>query len=63
VEVYKVADGEKQLLICLENKISLDALNEFRKVDYKGKIFICLDNALDDTTKANLALNVELKTI
>lgn len=63
VKVYKVTDGEKQLLICLENKISLDAVKEFRKVEYKGKIFICLDNALDDTAKANLALNVELKTI
>lgn len=61
--VYQITDGEKQLLICLENKIALDAVKEFRKVEYKGKIFICLDNALDDTAKANLALNVELKTI
>lgn len=63
IKIYRVADGEKQLLICLENKISLDAVKEFRKADYKGKIFICLDNALDDTAKANLALNMGLKTI
>lgn len=62
-EIYKIIDGEKQLLICLENKVSPEAVNEFRKVEYKGRIFICLDNALDDTIKANLALNVELKTI
>jgi len=63
VKIYKVVDEEKQLLICLENKVSPEAVNEFRKVEYKGKIFICLDNALDDTAKANLGLNVELKTI
>ena len=63
VKIYKVLDGEKQLLICLESKILPDAVKEFRKLEYKSRIFICLDNALDDTAKANLALNVELKTI
>jgi adenine-specific DNA-methyltransferase len=61
--VYQIADGEKQLLICLENKISPKTIKELTQPAYKGKLFICLDNALDDTTKANLALNVELKTI
>lgn len=61
--VYQIADGEKQLLICLENKISSKTIKELTQPAYKGKLFICLDNALDDTTKANLALNVELKTI
>jgi len=61
--VYQIEDGEKQLLICLENKISSKTIKELTQPAYKGKLFICLDNALDDTTKANLALNVELKTI
>jgi len=61
--VYQIADGEKQLLICLENKIFSKTIKELTQPAYKGKLFICLDNALDDTTKANLALNVELKTI
>jgi adenine-specific DNA-methyltransferase len=61
--VYQISNGEKQLLICLENKISLKTIKELTQPAYKGKLFICLDNALDDTTKANLALNVELKTI
>jgi adenine-specific DNA-methyltransferase len=60
---YFVADGERQLLVCLNKKIDEKTINELTGKDYKGKTFICLDNALDDTAKANLGLHVELKTI
>jgi adenine-specific DNA-methyltransferase len=61
--IYKVTDGDKQLMVCLDKKISSKAVKELINISYKGKLFICLDNALDDTGKANLALNIELKTI
>lgn len=62
-DVYSVADGERQLLVCLDNKIDEKTVSELTGKEYKDKTFICLDSALDDTAKANLGLNVELKTI
>lgn len=61
--VYLVVDEEWQLLVCLDNKIDEKTISELTGKDYKGKTFICLDSALNDTAKANLGLNVELKTI
>jgi adenine-specific DNA-methyltransferase len=62
-EVYKVVDGDRELLICLEEKINSETAKLLSDKALKGKVFICLDNALDDSMKANLALNLELKTI
>jgi len=62
-DVYSVADGERQLLICLDKKIDEQTVTDLTGKNYKGKTFICFDDALDDTAKANLGLNVELKTI
>lgn len=62
-DVYVASDGERQLLVCLDRKIDDRTVSELRGKDYKGKVFICLDCALDDSAKANLGLNVELKTI
>jgi adenine-specific DNA-methyltransferase len=62
-EIYKVIDDDKRLMVCLDKKMSVKAVKELTNISYKGKLFVCLDNALDDTAKANLALNVELKTI
>jgi len=61
--VYTVTDGEQQLLICLDKSIDKKTVSELSSKDYEGNVFICFDNALDDTAKANLGLNVELKTI
>lgn len=60
---YAVTDGERQILVCLDKKIDEKTVSELSRKDFKGKTFICLDNALDDTAKANLGLHVELKTI
>lgn len=62
-EVYKVIDGERELLICLDEKIASETAKILCDKALKGKLFICLDNALDDSMKVNLALNLELKTI
>lgn len=61
--VHKVSDGEQQLLICLENKLASETVKELTDKTHKGKLFICLESALDDTTAANLSLNLDLKTI
>lgn len=58
-----VSDGEMQFLICLDKKINDGAIRALTEAEYKGKTFICFDSALDDTAKANLGLNIELKTI
>jgi adenine-specific DNA-methyltransferase len=61
--MYKVTDGEQQLLICLENKLATETVKELTDKSHKDKLFICLESALDDTTAANLSLNLDLKTI
>ena len=61
--VWKVSNGEKEFLICLEKTIANEVVRTLTDTDYKGKTFICFDSALDDTAKANLCLNIDLKTI
>ena len=61
--IYVVIDGERTLHICLDRKVETETIKELAGRDYKGRVFICLDKALDDTGKANLGLNLELKTI
>ena len=62
-DVCKVIDGEQELLICLDKKITSETAKILCDKALKRKMFICLDNALDDSIKVNLALNLELKTI
>lgn len=61
--IHTVVDGERSLLVCLDKKVESETVKEFAGRDYKGRVFICIDNALDDSAKANLSLNLELKTI
>lgn len=60
---YKVSDTERELYISLDEKLSSGAIEALTGKEYKEKIFICFDGALGDSEKANLALNVTLKTI
>ncbi len=60
---YKVSDTERELYISLDEKLSASAIEVLTDKEYKEKIFICFDGALGDSDKANLALNVTLKTI
>lgn len=62
-KVYKVEDNEQGLLICLDKEVEEDSIKVLTSKEYADKTFICLDAALDDSGKANLALNLELKTI
>jgi|WetSurMetagenome_2_1015567.scaffolds.fasta_scaffold14354_2 adenine-specific DNA-methyltransferase len=61
--VYKITDGEQTLDICLEPSIKPDTVKILTSPEYKNKVFICRDSAVDDSAKANLSLNLELKTI
>ncbi|MFA6897144.1 MAG: site-specific DNA-methyltransferase [Patescibacteria group bacterium] len=62
-DVYSVTDRGQSLLICLEKKISDGTVKILTSQEYKNRIFICLDSSLSDSSKTNLALNLELKTI
>lgn len=62
-KVNFVSDDSRELIICLDSKITPETVKELTGGAFKGKTFICIDNALTDSDKANLALNLELKTI
>lgn len=61
-KIYTVTDGERQFSICLDRQID-DATVKNLTEWAKGATFICFDNALDDSAKANIGLHLELKTI
>lgn len=60
-EIFKVSDEDSYFLICIDLKISDETIiNLPLKKETK---FICLDSALNDSQKANLALQCDLKII
>jgi adenine-specific DNA-methyltransferase len=61
-KVYTITDGERQFSICLDREIDGTTVKNITEWA-KGATFICFDNALNDSAKANLGLHVELKTI
>jgi adenine-specific DNA-methyltransferase len=60
---YRISDGDRELFVCLENAISSETVRAFCDKEYQEKTLICIDSALDDSAKANLALHLVLKTI
>ena len=55
------ADEQQSFFICLDEELFQDELN---KLELKNDdLFVCRDQALDDTKAANLALQCRLKTI
>lgn len=60
---YKVSDAEREFYVSLDEKLGSGAIDVLTAKEFKGKIFICFDGALTDSDKANLALNLTLKTI
>jgi len=61
--IFIVKDGEDEMRISLDKKISSETVKKLSSVEFKGKTFVCYDNALSDSDKANIGLNLELKTI
>ena len=62
-KVFKVSDGDREILISLDKEIHKSTVEALKDKAFKEKIFIAFDTALDDSQKANLALNLSLKTI
>lgn len=61
--LYIVEDSGRKLLLCLDKKVENSTIKILTGTEYKNQVFICIDQALDDTDKANLGLSLELKTI
>lgn len=61
-KIFTITDGDKQFSICLDRDIKDSTVKNLMEWA-KGTTFICFDNALGDSAKANLGLNLELKTI
>ncbi len=61
-KIYTVTDGERHFFICLDRQIDNETIKNI--IEWaNGTIFICFDSALNDSGKANLGLQLELKTI
>lgn len=63
--VFEVTDPDKEppqaFIVCLDDEIRADLS---KHLDLSpARLFVCRDNALDDTAAANLALQCRLKTI
>lgn len=61
--IFIIEDGENEMRISLDEKISQETVKKLSDLEFKGKTFVCYDNALSDSDKANIGLNLELKTI
>ncbi len=61
--LFIVTDGESEMRICLDKEISAESVKKLSSFEFKGKTFVCYDNALSDSDKANISLNLGLKTI
>lgn len=61
VVYHKVIDGEKEMTISFAVKLTMDQIDSLELP--KDTTFVCLDSALDDTTKVNIARNLRVKTI
>ena len=61
--IFRVVSADKQqsFYICLDEELFKDELNKLGLTN--DDLFVCLDQALDDTKAANLALQCRLKTI
>ena len=60
-KVYKVTDEGNSFYITLDNIVKNETISEMKLT--KENIFICLDTTLTDSTKVNLAMQCNLKTI
>ena len=60
-KVFLVTDEESSFYICLDLKIRNETIDKLQ-LD-KENIFICLDDALNDTKKSNLSVQSNLQTI
>jgi len=60
-KVFKVSDGDLFFYVCLDQEIKDKTINELKLK--KENMFICLDEALNDSKKKNLSIQCNLKVI
>ncbi len=53
--------NDKKLVVTFSNKVTNEQVEKLKFSE--NDIFVCFDNALDDTTKVNLNRNITIKTI
>jgi len=58
---WVVTEGERKLVVSFSNKVTKEDVEELKLT--AGDIFVCFDNALDDTTKVNIERNINLKVV
>jgi len=61
VAYYQVTDGESEMAVTFAKKLTKDQVEGLGLP--KDTTFVCLDSALDDTTKVNIARGLMVKTI
>jgi len=61
IKYWQVVDDNKKLLVTFENKITKDQVESLKLTE--EDTFVCLDSALDDTTKINIGRNLNVKVI
>ncbi len=60
-KVFRIIDKELSFYICLDKEINNKTIDELKLK--KEDMFICLDDALDDSKKKNLSIQCNLKVI
>lgn len=58
---WVVTEDERKLIVTFANKVSKENAEALKLSD--NDIFVCFDNALDDTTKVNIGRSINIKTI
>lgn len=61
IACYHITDGDKEMNITFAKKLTKEQIDSLELP--KDTTFVCLDSALDDTTKVNIARNLMVKTI
>ncbi len=61
IKYWQVVNEGKKLLVTFEKKITKDQVESLKLTE--EDTFVCLDSALDDTTKINIGRNLTIKVI
>ena len=61
IKVWQIIDGERRMFVTFAKKLTQEQAGSLGLVE--KDIFVCLDSALDDTTKVNLVRNFNLRVI
>lgn len=60
---YKVEENTRVMYVCLDKKLYEETIFELTSDKYKENLLVCLDSAVTDSDKQNIAAYMRLKTI